>query len=76
MLWDWIKFGITILLISTIYFAPMGVALMRKHNNFISLSLVNFLLGWTVIFWVVALLWSMNKNVSETRSLGEILKLN
>ncbi len=75
MVGDWIRFGIGIFLITTVYFAPMGIAVIRRHNNLVSLSLVNFLLGWTVIFWVVAILWSMSKNASETRSLGEILNL-
>ena len=75
MLGDWVRFGISLFLITTIYFAPMGIALMRKHNSIIALSLVNVLLGWTIIFWVVAVLWSINKNVRETRSLGEILNL-
>ena len=75
MLGDWIRFGISIFLITTVYFAPMGIALIRRHNNFVSLTLVNFLLGWTIIFWVVAILWSMSNNVKETRSLGEILNL-
>lgn len=75
MLGDWIRFGISIFLITTVYFAPMGIALMRKHNNIVSLTLVNFLLGWTIIFWVVTLLWSINQNVRETRPLGEILNL-
>jgi len=75
MLGDWVRFGVSLFLITTVYFAPMGIALLRRHNNFISLSLVNFLLGWTIIFWVVAILWSLSRNVKETRSLGEILNL-
>ena len=75
MIGDWIRFGISLFLITTVYFAPMGIALIRRHNSIISLSLVNLLLGWTIIFWVVAILWSMSRNVRETRSLGEILNL-
>ena len=70
---DFVRFVIAVFLMSTTYFIPMGIALLRKHNHTLSISVINFLLGWTIIFWIIPLIWSMNSNVKETRSLGEIL---
>jgi hypothetical protein len=71
---DIVRFLISVFLMSTVYFIPMGIALLRKHNHTLSITLINFLLGWTIIFWIVPLLWSMSSNVQETRSLNEILR--
>ena len=31
---------------------------MRKKRNLISIGLLNFFLGWTVIGWIIALIWA------------------
>jgi hypothetical protein len=41
-----------------IYFLPTGIALWRRHANWIAILIVNFFLGWTLVGWVVALAWS------------------
>lgn len=65
---------IGIILIVTLVFIPTGVALMRRHNNFIPILLVNLLLGITGIGWIVALIWSFTSNVKETRSIVDLIK--
>jgi T4 superinfection immunity protein len=42
-----------------IYFLPTGIAMLRNHPNFMPIFLVNFLLGWICIGWIVALVWSV-----------------
>lgn len=39
-------------------FLPTLVALLRGHDNTFAIFLTNLLLGWTVIGWIVALIWS------------------
>jgi len=53
-----------IVLIMTIaaYFAPMIVAIASDHKNTASISVVNVLLGWTLIGWAVALAWAFKKD--------------
>lgn len=41
-----------------IYILPMIVALKRRHENYTSIFLINLLLGWTGIVWVVCLIWA------------------
>jgi hypothetical protein len=49
--------GIWILVGSAIYFAPTFIAWDKK--NFARIALLNIVLGWTVICWVVALVWAL-----------------
>lgn len=41
-----------------IYFMPTLNAYHRKHPNFNSILLLNLFLGWTLIGWVVSIVWS------------------
>lgn len=43
------------------YFLPLIVALHRGHSNALGIGLLNFFLGWTLLGWVGALIWSVHK---------------
>jgi hypothetical protein len=49
-----------VLLVS--YFLPWVVALLRRHRNATAIFILNLLLGWTFIGWVVALVWSFTNS--------------
>ena len=53
-----IALGAIILLCA--YFAPSIVAAARSHPQIGSIVVINFLLGWTFIGWVVALAMSVS----------------
>lgn len=40
------------------YFLPGLIAYMRGHHNAASIMLLNLLLGWTLLGWIGALVWS------------------
>jgi len=42
------------------YLLPTSVAGIRNHRNGAGVFLLNLLLGWTVIGWVGALIWSVS----------------
>lgn len=48
----------TLVTAALFYFPPTIVAWIRQHPNRVSIFLLNLLLGWTVIGWFVALIWS------------------
>jgi hypothetical protein len=48
-----------------VYLLPWFTAAWRNHNNIGAIALVNLLLGWTFLGWVVALVWSATDNVKE-----------
>jgi len=59
-------FGLPILLIIlicvvafVIHFLPIFIAGNRHVENFWWIFLINFFFGWTVIGWVIALVWAL-----------------
>jgi hypothetical protein len=40
------------------YFLPTIIALIRSKRDITAILLLNLFLGWTVIGWVVALVWA------------------
>jgi hypothetical protein len=40
------------------YFFPAIVAGMRHHRNAGAITVLNLLLGWTLLGWVVSLVWA------------------
>ena len=41
-----------------IWAAPIAIASYRSHPNTMAIAVLDILLGWTCIFWVLALVWS------------------
>ena len=50
---------VILLLILLIYFAPAINAYQRKHKNREAILTLNFLTGWTLVGWVISLVWSL-----------------
>lgn len=42
------------------YFIPTIIAVIRKHQSTPAIVLINVLLGWTLIGWIAALVWSLS----------------
>ena len=42
-----------------LYFLPTLIASRREHRNLVAIGALNLFLGWTLIGWVVALVWSL-----------------
>ncbi|MGH6670432.1 MAG: superinfection immunity protein [Xanthobacteraceae bacterium] len=40
-------------------FLPSVIAFVRRHHNRYAILVLNVLLGWTVVGWAVALVWSL-----------------
>jgi hypothetical protein len=56
---------LTIIGIFLLYFFPSILAGYRNMRNSVSIYVLNFFLGWTIIGWIVALIWATsheNKN--------------
>ncbi len=43
-----------------LYFLPTIIAVGRHKTNTLGILLVNFFLGWSVIGWVIALVWAVS----------------
>lgn len=42
-----------------VYFLPSLIALVRDKRDKLSIFLLNFFLGWSIIGWVVSLVWAL-----------------
>ena len=61
---------IGILLCITIYMLPAGIGIIRGRSNAGAIFVLNLFLGWTLIGWVVALVWAVaddNKKITPTQ---------
>lgn len=57
------------------YFFPTVLAYSKKKRSKASVFVLNFFLGWTLIGWIVALIWAVNKDeerIIEIRSENNI----
>jgi len=43
----------------TIYFLPTIIAAARGHQSWPAIAVLNFMLGWTGLCWIAALIWSL-----------------
>ena len=75
--------AIVLLLIAGImlalYFLPTIIAVYRKKRNLAPILLVNILLGWTVIGWIVSLVWAVSTETVDTIALpsrGQVQSTN
>ncbi|MBT6188056.1 MAG: superinfection immunity protein [Candidatus Marinimicrobia bacterium] len=53
---------LTIVFILVLYFLPTIKAWDRDNKNRMAIFVLNLLLGWTFIGWVVALVWAYTKD--------------
>ena len=44
---------------TAIYFAPTIIAVLKRKRNWLAIFLVNLFFGWTIIGWILALIWSV-----------------
>jgi hypothetical protein len=68
--------GIVVLLV--VYYVPTMVAYKRGHINATAIFVANFLLGWTVIGWAVAMVWAFTASTAprpEPRKFGIVCLL-
>jgi hypothetical protein len=54
-------FSLALLTIIFLYFFPTIVAISRKKKNQEAIFIINFVLGWTFIGWIIALVWAVKK---------------
>ena len=53
--------GLIVLSVLVICFIPAIIAISTKHPQAVAIVVLNFFLGWTLIGWVIALVWACTK---------------
>lgn len=52
-------FGIPFFIVGfLLYWLPTIIAFCRNHHNRTAIAVVNLLLGWSIVGWIVALIWA------------------
>ncbi len=51
--------AVDFIILLILYFAPSVIAFARSHHNKWAIFALNLLLGWTVLGWIGALVWSL-----------------
>ena len=54
-------FAVLITLLSLFYFFPFAIAFNRRRANTGAIFALNLFLGWSLIGWVVALVWALKE---------------
>jgi len=49
--------------VNVLYYVPMILALKRDRPDKFKIIIVNIMLGWTIIGWVIALKWALKDPV-------------
>lgn len=60
---------IYIILIIGLYFIPTINAYSRKHRNASAILALNFFLGWSILGWIISLVWSFTNDVENTANI-------
>ena len=59
-----------LVLAALLHFLPTIIAMLRGHHNAFAIFLTNLLLGWTVIGWIIAFIWSFTASERRVRQVG------
>lgn len=51
--------AVLVALLTGFYQLPGAIAIHRGHKDTVAINLWNFFTGWTVIGWIVTLVWSL-----------------
>jgi ABC-type sugar transport system permease subunit len=54
-------FAVLITLLSLFYFLPFAIAFNKRRANTGAIFALNLFLGWSLIGWVVALVWALKE---------------
>lgn len=49
------------------YLVPSIVASLREHRQVVAITVLNVLLGWSLIGWAIALVWALTNSAERPR---------
>jgi hypothetical protein len=64
------------MLVLSIYLVPTLIALLMDKDNVLTIGLLNFFLGWSLIMWVICLVWALAspRNRSHEIAMSKIVE--
>ena len=61
-----------LIIYSVFYFIPTILAFASDHDNKIAIFLLNLLLGWTVLGWIIAIVWVATKRKTSSENVVSV----
>jgi Superinfection immunity protein len=58
--------GVILLLLAGLYILPTLVAWDRGHRQAPAITVLNLLAGWTLVGWLIAMVWSCTRPANGT----------
>lgn len=52
------------------YLMPLAIAATRRHRYTRMIAAINLALGWTIIGWIAALFWAVNRDLQDQAPVG------
>lgn len=49
-----------------VYFLPLLIATQRGHRNLAPIGLTNLFFGWTLMGWLITLIWAFSDNTERS----------
>jgi uncharacterized RDD family membrane protein YckC len=59
---------IAALILVPLYLAPAFIAARRKCKSSAGIVVLDLLLGWTLLGWVIAMVWAVSGEVTQAKS--------
>lgn len=66
--------ALLLILSVVIYFLPAIVAQSRHHTSSNGICVLNLFLGWTILGWIIALVWAFSGNPEAERLQQELAR--
>ena len=66
---EWLLVLVPMFLIA--YSIPTFIAIARRHRFVVAIGFINGLLGWTLLGWLGAMIWAVNRDVREPGEAAE-----
>jgi T4 superinfection immunity protein len=66
MLGDFLNIVLAVIAV-VVYFAPSWISISRRALHPLPIFLLNLVLGWSVIGWVVALVWALLTSTAQRK---------
>ena len=67
---------ILLVLIGLMYFCPTIIAAARGHHSKGGIIALNILLGWTILGWIIALIWSFTNPGGREVTIINVQQMN
>ena len=56
---------LSLMTVMWMYFLPALIAGIRRHRNRLAIGVMNLILGWTAVGWIICLVWCLTCNVDR-----------